>query len=268
VKDNKKHKNPETPHRRDPSYGGILLRRSVLYLTFAAVTSAFIALVILSPWLLKSLIRVRAINWASLSNVGQTYGAASAIISAVALLGISISLILQARQSKVERVRIVREKHIELLRLALEDPAVYGPITGINVNQSESEIKQRLFATMWMNYGRMGYQMGTLTDEAVKDEFLPMAFSWPLMREWWLHYRKLWLTDSVSDRRANRFAKMADEEFHRISVAGAALSSLGESSSSRKYQNGHQRSWRLPTALAVSVVVVGAIRAMRRRETP
>jgi hypothetical protein len=41
--------------------------------------------------------------WTQRSEIGQTYGAAAALLSVLALVGISISLILQAREAKIAR---------------------------------------------------------------------------------------------------------------------------------------------------------------------
>jgi hypothetical protein len=39
-------------------------------------------------------------EWERLGNIGQTYGAASAMLSVLALIGVTVSLILQARESR------------------------------------------------------------------------------------------------------------------------------------------------------------------------
>ena len=41
------------------------------------------------PLLLRKIADIKGVNWASLANIGQTYGAASAILSAIALIVIA-----------------------------------------------------------------------------------------------------------------------------------------------------------------------------------
>ena len=79
------------------------LRKRAIYKTAAYFAILFLiagilSLVLISPLYLRQLSQLRGIDWTKLSNVGQTYGAASAILSAVALVGISLSLLVQARQ--------------------------------------------------------------------------------------------------------------------------------------------------------------------------
>jgi hypothetical protein len=71
---------PHVPYdsvdRRSPG-----IRKAATYLAALAVAAGVLALVLLSPLLLRQLGHIRGINWTQLSNIGQTYGAASAILS-------------------------------------------------------------------------------------------------------------------------------------------------------------------------------------------
>ena len=75
-------------------------------LAVIAVGAGLLSLVLFSPLLLRELTHVKGIDWQQLSNVGQTYGAASAILSGIALVGVVFSLLVQARQAKTERIRV------------------------------------------------------------------------------------------------------------------------------------------------------------------
>src|SRR5215471_21034949 len=88
------------PSSRSVSWSVPTIRKTAVYLTFLVITLGSLALVLISPILLRQLDRIKGIDWSLLSNIGQTYGAASAILSAVALIGISISLLVQVRQAK------------------------------------------------------------------------------------------------------------------------------------------------------------------------
>jgi hypothetical protein len=54
------------------------------------MTAGFIGLVVLSPFALTELAHFR-INWLQLSNIGQTYGAVSALLSSFALVGVAVA---------------------------------------------------------------------------------------------------------------------------------------------------------------------------------
>ncbi len=65
------------------------------------------SLVALSPLMLERL-DGQAQDWERLSFIGQTYRAASAILSVLALIGVSVSLLLQAREAKATREQALR----------------------------------------------------------------------------------------------------------------------------------------------------------------
>ena len=94
------------------------------------------------------------VDWAKLSNIGQTYGAASAVLSALAVGGVAISLFLQANQGRANQVQMVREYQRELVRMLLDDPDLYLPcwrpydLPGLDINAK----RQNLFSMLRMNY--------------------------------------------------------------------------------------------------------------------
>jgi Family of unknown function (DUF6082) len=97
-----------------------IVRKVTIYLVALLAITGLLSLILVSPLLLRQLAQIKGIDWTELSNIGQTYGAVSAILSAVALIGITISLVIQARQARTERVRITRERQMELLRIILD----------------------------------------------------------------------------------------------------------------------------------------------------
>lgn len=61
--------------------------------------------------------------WNRLSAIGQTYGAASAVLSVLAVIGVAVTLVLQARDSRALRLQAIRESHIRLLEMAMKGAA-------------------------------------------------------------------------------------------------------------------------------------------------
>src|SRR5215469_12947531 len=86
---------------------GRKLRKPAVVLIAIAIAVATAWLVLISPLLLRQIARIHGVNWTMLGNVGQTYGAASALLSAIALIGVSASLVIQGRQARNERLRLV-----------------------------------------------------------------------------------------------------------------------------------------------------------------
>ena len=85
---------------------------------------ALIAIATGSPFALDLLHRHVHADWVSLSNVGQSYGAIGAVISATALVGVASSLVMQARQINIARLQGARETQIELMRIRMENPSL------------------------------------------------------------------------------------------------------------------------------------------------
>jgi hypothetical protein len=67
-------------------------RLFVSSITLAALGGLF--LVVASPFALGSLSNFKS-NWALLSNIGQTYGAISALLAAIGLSGVAVTIALQ-----------------------------------------------------------------------------------------------------------------------------------------------------------------------------
>lgn len=59
-------------------------------------------------------------SWARRGDIGQTYGAAAALLSVLALGGVAVSLVLQARESKANREHASRLIHTDLLKMAMD----------------------------------------------------------------------------------------------------------------------------------------------------
>ena len=75
-----------------------LTNRRLLTIALAGITTvAFLALVVFSPLALRELVGSFDLNWSNFSNVGQTYSAVSALLTALALGGVVISLLYQAK---------------------------------------------------------------------------------------------------------------------------------------------------------------------------
>lgn len=137
------------------------LRPLILLLTVLLVLLS-VALVVLSPFALDAL--GAGEEWARRSEIGQTYGAAAALLSVLALAAIGVSLVLQAREAKIAREQASRTTHTELLFMAMEDPIYrefWGPFT---TAQDEREFKQQLYTNLIVSYWQSRYELGTFTE--------------------------------------------------------------------------------------------------------
>ena len=115
-----------------------------------------LALVIFSPVALQRIARIHGINWKYLSNVGQTYGAVSAFLTAVALGGVVISLLYQARSVRIAQEQAARTFHYDLLKMEMGDPFYMNVMAapwGLRANLTDYDsLRQYHFGHMWVSY--------------------------------------------------------------------------------------------------------------------
>src|SRR5450755_2004474 len=94
-------------------------RRMALPSAIIIVGAGIAALVAVSPLALRMIGSLPGMDWARLSNIGQTYGAASALLTGLALIGVAASIVFQVRAIQAGRVQSSREHHAHLVEMAL-----------------------------------------------------------------------------------------------------------------------------------------------------
>jgi len=144
-------------------------RRSILLAALVLALGAIgIAAIVLSPLLLIQLNDLGGINWSRLSEIGQTYSAASAILATFAPVAVAISLFVQIRQVRASQIHVVRELHGELMRMALEDPNLYFASWGPAWVASVPNLRQHLYTNLVMNYFHMAYEVGIYGEPVIR----------------------------------------------------------------------------------------------------
>ncbi|MFD0851204.1 DUF6082 family protein [Actinomadura adrarensis] len=107
-------------------------------------------------------------EWERLSFIGQTYGAASAVLSALALVGIAITLVLQAREVKVGREQGQRLLHVDLLKMAMENPLyrrAWGPSPpGRDPDADLQQIYVNLIISEWQT----SFELRTMDEDLLR----------------------------------------------------------------------------------------------------
>jgi hypothetical protein len=109
-------------------------------------------------------------NWGELSSVGQTYGAISALISSLALGGVIVSLLYQARDGRTAREQSMRTLQHQLLRMQMDDPVlmdVTGAPWSLHISPDSGTIREYLYMHMWFGFWSGSYIMGEMPPESV-----------------------------------------------------------------------------------------------------
>lgn len=128
---------------------------------------AVLFIVAFSPLALRGMSVLPGMNWGELSNVGQTYGAVSAILSALALIGVAISVALQRRESRFSRLEASRTRHHEMVLLALENPSYLQVIEG----PSHLALDVRRFfvyINLYLQYWQMLWEFSDISVEELR----------------------------------------------------------------------------------------------------
>ncbi|TDD33195.1 DUF6082 family protein [Saccharopolyspora elongata] len=211
------------PPRRLP---GKPTKKHVLYTTFSLSILAIIAAVLVSPLALV-LFESNQIDWSRLSNIGETYGAASAILSSIGIVGISLSLLLQRRQAKVAEEQVIREHYVRLVETSIEDPSLMscwgawaGEETAPELPDRE-QTRRQIFASLIIGSLYSSHQLRG-ADGSYERMRLRWFFQgevgrryWPITREGWMSLRQ--------DRRTREFVKMAEEEYLKAIASGPPI---------------------------------------------
>lgn len=190
------------------------VRTSVASRSLAAITLLLlsIALIGISPFVLGAFPGGTE-RWERLSFIGQTYGAASAIVSAAALIGVVGTLAYQARETKRARDETRRQAIGDLLRMAMEDPDLdecWGPVSE---DQDARTRKQQLYTNMVIAEWEMSFETKALPEWRLRAIASEM-FGGRIGRQYWEAARDLRLSTSAN-RMERRFHEILDEEYQR-----------------------------------------------------
>lgn len=136
-----------------------------LLVGFAILGTAVITL--LSPFFLASLATAYEVEWEELSWIGQTYGAASALLSAFALLGVGISILLQDRESRRARHDSARSQHFQLMQMLIDNPDMLE-ITNPSAKKNKHS-RQHIFLNLQISSWETLYSVGQLSLENIRE---------------------------------------------------------------------------------------------------
>lgn len=186
------------------------LRTATLTLITLAIAGALGA-VLLSPLALSRLPAGQRLDWSTLSDVGQTYGAASAVLSVLALGGVVFSLNLQRRESKAAREQALRGLHTDLLRMALDDRTFlecWGPI---GASTDVAWYRQHIYLNLIVSHWQMMWEIGSLSEAHLR-LLAAGVFGGPLGRRYWREAREArW--NAETGQRAKAFHRIVDSEY-------------------------------------------------------
>jgi len=164
----------------------------------------------------------RQLNWSRLSEVGQAYGAASAILSGLALSGIAISLIVQWRLNRMSQIVSVRDRQFELVKMTLDDPR-YAVSWGRDPD--DPDLKLKMFSNLIMSWWHMMWEIDALSERQLRSNLVGY-FGTSLNRVYWEGSSATWLEPG---RRTRRFLGIVDDEWDKATARVRAVEAASSS---------------------------------------
>ncbi|MER5383379.1 DUF6082 family protein [Streptomyces sp. NPDC002688] len=202
-----------------------MARRAGRVLGLVGAAAVALTVVLLSPFVLEALSGSKGVDWNRLSQIGAAYGFTSAIVSALALAGVAVSLVVQNRQAKAEQVQGIRSYYLELVRLELDDMPLFQPVWGDTDIVDPHEQKRHVYADLMMNYAWMGFEIGTVREGLLRDMLAGM-FTGEAGRHYWSRAHTSWIAGTSASRVGRRFLAIVGEEHARAVASGPPTRSI------------------------------------------
>lgn len=181
---------------------------------------AFILLtagVLLSPLALKSLGGNDTDGWQLLSNIGQAYGATSAILSAFALIIVSYTSFSQIGESRSRRHESNRLMHFELVKLAMDDGTLRA---SWGEKEADPEnLRKIIYTNLVVDYWFHQYRVNVISEDELAFH-AHKFFSQQVAHDYWAQARPSW-TPVFRNARERRFGEL----FDRMSATESPVSS-------------------------------------------
>jgi Family of unknown function (DUF6082) len=165
-----------------------------------------ITLVIFSPF-----------AFSALADVRQFYMTVSVLISSFALVGVTISLLYQARAGRTSREQAIRSLQQQLIKMEMDYPALMtamGAPWGLPIPAESTRIRDHLYIHMWATFWAGNYAVGELNDATVREEARLELFSSEAGRAYWAAVRERVL--SANEGKYRRFAHLVDDEYQKV----------------------------------------------------
>jgi hypothetical protein len=159
-----------------------------------------------------------------LSNVAKFYRTIPALVSSLALVGVAISLLYQARAGRTSREQAIRSLQQQLIKMEMDDPALMtaiGAPWGLPIPAVSESIRAHLYVHMWATFWAGNYVVGELNAAAVRGVARAELLSSKAGRAYWAAVRERVL--STNEGKYLRFARIVDAEYQKIIASKAPV---------------------------------------------
>jgi hypothetical protein len=182
-------------------------------ITVLALATAMICM-LLFPLLLGRLSAATNSDYTRISNIGQAYGAASAMISAVALGAVVFG---QHRQVRRARLQVLSEMTDDLVQLAMDEP-MYRQCWGARVAPDDVDEALFYYCNRMIKSWKIAWELRDLPEVQAR-AYLARFFESEIPRLFWKQHGVLQMSAGRT-RRRGRFIVLINEEYLKSINAG------------------------------------------------
>lgn len=196
----------------DPSAGNLI---KIATVTGAVVGSVGISMMVLvSPMIIGSLNRGDQ-DWTRLSEIGEAYGPVSALLAALALVAVSLSLLLQHSQLRHDRLWLQREMNFNLLKVAMDDSS-YAQCWGPRVSPVQVDESLFYYVNLILMHWSHASEHRQVSDDQIR-RYASALFESEVPRLYWERHGGL---RSNARRQDRAFYRIINEEYLKAVAAG------------------------------------------------
>ena len=138
------------------------------------------------------------------------------IISSIALIGVAVGLVLQARQLRANQLQTMRTFQLELIKIGIERPNIHYPIA--RADRGTGDSSRDGYLNLWMKYLELGYYFGGVSSVSASLQaayFFESEFS----RKWWKTLARDVYRVEATTKRQKEFLAIVDAEFQKATCA-------------------------------------------------
>jgi hypothetical protein len=191
-------------------------------LTIAAAMStvlAVVTLVLASPlfmhWALGD-----GSTWKDVSDLGQAYSGAAALMSALALVGVAVSVMLQWRSLQGQLKAHANQRHFDIVKLAIEIPELRTAGTGTEDPVLALKWRQ---ANLWVTYWAELWDIREISEQGLRNIVAANLAGDPVAHDWWLGHMARGGWSNLKGRRRQRFEQIVTEELAKAAQQPVTL---------------------------------------------
>jgi hypothetical protein len=178
------------------------------------------ALTVFALLMAITLIVFLPLTFTRVSSIAKLYRTNSALVSSLALVGVAVSLLYQARAGRTAREQAIRSLQQQLIKMEMDDPSLMtaiGAPWGLPIPAESDKIRDHLYVHMWSTFWAGNYVVGELSAEGVRGMARAELLNSKAGRTYWASVRERVLTTNRG--KYLRFCRIVDSEYQAV-IAG------------------------------------------------